>query len=184
VRAAYADYPLETMWLDIPYMDQYIDFTVDVEKFAGLKEEVDDLHANNMRFVPIVDAGISVNKKKDFVEDEDVDYFTVAMDSNLLLQSGQNDHETYGTTLMSQVWPGLTGMVDYMADGADKFWGDGLEDLWQLVNYDGIWLDMNDPTCFCDFGECPDANPEPYDPDDPDPIPGWSPKVEKRVGDD
>jgi len=156
------------MWLDIPYMDQYIDFTVDDENFPGLKEKVDELHSKNMRFVPIIDAGISVNKPE-FV---DKDYFTKGVEAEIFLKSAQNNHETYGDTLMAQVWPGLTSFVDYMADGSDEFWAEGLEDFFNLVEFDGIWLDMNDPTNFCDFGECPNASPEPYDPDDPDPIPG------------
>lgn len=38
--------PLETIYLDIPYMKDYADFTVDTETFPRLKELSDRLHAN------------------------------------------------------------------------------------------------------------------------------------------
>ena len=40
-------------------MYSYRDFTYDHTKYAGLKEFVDDLHDKNMKWVPILDAGIS-----------------------------------------------------------------------------------------------------------------------------
>lgn len=54
--------PLETIWLDIDYMDQYRDFTLDPVSFpqSGVTEFFDFLHSSNQHFVPIVDAAIYV----------------------------------------------------------------------------------------------------------------------------
>jgi len=38
--------PLETVYLDIPYMKDYADFTVDTETFPRLKELAERLHNN------------------------------------------------------------------------------------------------------------------------------------------
>jgi alpha-glucosidase (family GH31 glycosyl hydrolase) len=38
--------PLDTIFLDIPYMDNYVDFTVDKKKFPSLTQFIDKLHAN------------------------------------------------------------------------------------------------------------------------------------------
>lgn len=43
---AKANMPLETMWLDIPYLDGYADFTVNATAFPTLGAFTDKLHAN------------------------------------------------------------------------------------------------------------------------------------------
>jgi len=50
--------PLETVYLDIPYMKNYADFTVDNVTFPRLKELAAQLHNNNQRLVVIIDAAI------------------------------------------------------------------------------------------------------------------------------
>jgi len=56
------DIPLETIWVDIDYMDQYRDFTLDPVSFppSGVKGFFDYLHSQNQHFVPIVDSAIYI----------------------------------------------------------------------------------------------------------------------------
>lgn len=56
------DIPLETIWTDIDYMDQYRDFTLDPVTFppSGVKDFFDYLSGNNQHFVPIVDSAIYI----------------------------------------------------------------------------------------------------------------------------
>jgi len=77
---AAADIPLEGIWLDIPYMNKYYDFTVDTVKFPSLKNLTDTCHANGQRVIPIIDAGISSN-------DTQNKYFAAAAANNSLLRS-------------------------------------------------------------------------------------------------
>ena len=65
--------PLDTQWVDIDYMQDYKDFTVNDKDFlgnagafAGLSGFVDNLHKMNMQFVPIVDAGISARPSENY----------------------------------------------------------------------------------------------------------------------
>jgi len=49
LRAIYDNYkkyeiPLDTLWSDIDYMDNYKDFTFDPNNFAGLPKLIEDLH--------------------------------------------------------------------------------------------------------------------------------------------
>lgn len=45
-----------------------------------------------------------------------------------------------------------TRFLDWFHEKARKVWEEGLFDLWENVPYDGLWLDMNAPTIFCDGG--------------------------------
>lgn len=52
--------PLDTIWADIDYMQDFRDFTYDQTNFKGLPDFVKDLQGKyNMKFVPIIDAGIA-----------------------------------------------------------------------------------------------------------------------------
>lgn len=44
----------DTQWVDIDYMDQYRDWTLDPVNFSDLPALVDDLHSYGMHFIPIV----------------------------------------------------------------------------------------------------------------------------------
>jgi len=61
VVQAYKDnnMPLDTIFLDIPYMDDYVDFTVNKTAFPTLPQFIDKLHKNKQQIIPIIDAAIS-----------------------------------------------------------------------------------------------------------------------------
>lgn len=54
--------PLETIWSDIDYMQNYKDFTFDHQKFKHLPVLVDEIHKRGQHYVPIIDAGISMRQ--------------------------------------------------------------------------------------------------------------------------
>ena len=53
--------PLDTVWLDIPYLDAYADFSVNKTAFPNLKAFVDKLHNEQRQIVVILDAGLSAD---------------------------------------------------------------------------------------------------------------------------
>ena len=138
--------PLEGIWLDIPYMDGYADFSVNTTAFPTLKQMTDTIHANNQRMIVILDAGISGM-------DAQNKYFSQAAQANVLLKSAINPDVDNGF-LTNHVWPNKTVFLDFFAGAARDIWAQGINDLWAKVPFDGLWLDMNEATGFCN-GECP-----------------------------
>mmetsp|Transcript_21812 Transcript_21812/g.16167 ORF Transcript_21812/g.16167 Transcript_21812/m.16167 type:complete len:97 (+) Transcript_21812:990-1280(+) len=88
-----ADMPLETVYLDIPYMDNYADFTVDDDAFPKIQDLATSLHNNGQRLVVILDAAISS-------EDKTNPYYTDGLDKEVFIQSSLN-----GDPLEAKVWP-------------------------------------------------------------------------------
>ena len=50
--------PLDAIWNDIDWMDEYEDFTTG-QGFEDLGGFVNEIHAKNLHYVPILDAGIA-----------------------------------------------------------------------------------------------------------------------------
>ena len=90
-------FPLETVYLDIPYMKDYLDFTVDTDKFPKLPEMADNLHKNNQNLVLIIDAGISAM-------DLENKYYKLGNEANAFIKSGIYKSEKYNNNLLLDVW--------------------------------------------------------------------------------
>lgn len=61
------------MWSDIDYMDNYRDFTYsktanwpETADFPDLAKDVTDLHTANVKYVPIIDAGVALRPNSDY----------------------------------------------------------------------------------------------------------------------
>lgn len=109
-----AGMPLETVWLDIPYLDGYADFTVNKTAFPSLDVFTKKLHDNNQHLVVILDAGLSA-------DDVNNVYYQMALKAHTLIMS-----TLYNEPLKLKVWPNETVFMDWFANASAEVWGTGL----------------------------------------------------------
>ena len=129
---AAAGIPLDTQWMDIDYMQNYKDFTLDSTNFpqAEVLSFVQGLHANGQHFVPIIDPGIMVQ--------EGYDAYTQGVEKDLFIK------DLSGGYYLGQVWPGPTYFPDFLHPSAQDYWTAQLKSFWNMAQPDGIWIDMNE----------------------------------------
>lgn len=144
-----AGIPLETQWVDIDYMSAYKDFTTDEVNFPSkeFKQFVDKLHSNGQRFVPIVDPGIYAVPA---LGDNSVPLYPALTEG--LAQDVFIKDLTGDKPFLGQVWPGPTYYPDWFAANASQYWEDQLRAFHKLIPFDGIWIDMNEVSNFCNDG--------------------------------
>jgi len=71
------------------------------------------------------------------------------------MSSIDDSSESFGGVLVSHVYANKTVFLDFFSDKAADIWNQGLKALHDQVPFDGLWLDVNEATTFCN-GECPD----------------------------
>ncbi len=120
-------------------MVDFQDFTIDAKRYP-LQEFADFLNKNGLKYIPIIDAGIAVGDNVAFNE---------GVKRDLFIKSTAEKGYLYGI-----VWPGRVHYVDFFNPNATKYWGEMLDMLYQQIKFNGVWLDMNEASNFCD-GECP-----------------------------
>jgi len=60
---------------------------------------------------------------------------------------------TMKTPVIGKVWPGDSVYPDFTAVNSTKWWGSNLDALEANIAFDGLWLDMNEASNFCN-GAC------------------------------
>ena len=136
---------IDAMWIDIDSMADFQIFSLNDDNFSYLPNYVENtIHKDHGKFVPIIDIGISYNE-------ENLNKYAIIGDKyNLFIKSGYT-HKN----LMAKVWPGLTVFPDFFNPQINKLWDVGLNDYYEIIKYDGIWLDMNEPSNLNIHGICP-----------------------------
>lgn len=128
-----AGIPLDAVCLDIDYMQDYEDFTVDPRKFPNMKQLAEDLKAEGIHLVPIIDAGIKIQKGYSVYEEGRThNYFCTKKD---------------GTAYTAGVWPGRSQFPDFLNPEVRDWFGSKYESLTSL-GIEGFWNDMNEPAMF------------------------------------
>ena len=127
--------PLDVIWLDIDYMDEYRIFTWDKSRFPDLKGMIDQIHGMGCKVVSMIDPGVKVDPGY-FVYDEGIknDYFVKYPNGELTI---------------GPVWPGDCVFPDFTNPKVRNWWG-GLYKIMLDVGIDGFWNDMNEPAVFVD----------------------------------
>ncbi|MGN0596515.1 MAG: TIM-barrel domain-containing protein [Ruminiclostridium sp.] len=125
--------PIDSVCLDIDYMERYKDFTVDKERFPDLPKLCSEMKEQNIRLVPIIDAGVKIEDGYDVYEEGKAKgYFCKRED---------------GTDFVAGVWPGKTHFPDMLNADVRKWFGDKYSLLLD-AGIEGFWNDMNEPAIF------------------------------------
>lgn len=127
------DFPLDAVYLDIDYMKDYKDFTVDEKKFPNLEDFSSKCKENGIHLVPIIDAGVKIeNGYSVYEEGKENNYF--CKDKN-------------GKDFVAAVWPGKVCFPDFLNPKAAEWFGEKYSFLLNK-GIDGFWNDMNEPAIF------------------------------------
>jgi alpha-glucosidase len=128
-----AHVPMDLLYMDIDYMQDYKDFTVNEEEFPDFKAFVDEMKEEKIHLVPIIDAGVKIEDGYDVYEEgKEKGYFCKRED---------------GSDFEAAVWPGLTHFPDVLNPEARAWFGGKYERLIR-AGIDGFWNDMNEPAIF------------------------------------
>ncbi|KNG46673.1 glycoside hydrolase family 31 protein [Stemphylium lycopersici] len=145
------DIPMETIWLDIDYMDQYRDFTLDPVTFppSNVTEFFGWLHGNNQHFVPIVDAAIYIPNPQN--ASDAYDTYTRGNESGVFMTNPD------GSQYIGAVWPGYTVFPDWLSSNGVSWWVKEMVEWYKEVPFSGFWVDMTEVSSFC-VGSCGTGN--------------------------
>lgn len=145
-RMRAAKIPQDTQWNDIDYMSSHEDFTTDPKSYSNLPDVVADLHNHKQHYIPMIDPAISSDQPPGTYPpyDDGVKQDVFIKDAN-------------GKILIGQVWPGKTAFPDFFKPSTSDWWNTQLGSFHDKIVFDGVWLDMNEPSNFVDgsYSGCP-----------------------------
>ncbi len=125
--------PLDMVYMDIDYMQDYKDFTVNPERFPDFGEFVQRMKAEKIHLIPIIDAGVKIEQGYDIYEEG--------------VEKGYFCKREDGSDFVAAVWPGWTHFPDVLNPEARAWFGGKYQILTDL-GIDGFWNDMNEPAVF------------------------------------
>ena len=138
IRTVYERYrdasvPLDSIYLDIDYMERYKDFTVNTESFPHFSDFVEEMRKSHVHLVPIIDAGVKMEEGYETYEEGcEKDYFV---------------KKENGERLVAAVWPGRVHFPDFFKPEVQNWFGHKYQFLLEQ-GIDGFWNDMNEPAIF------------------------------------
>jgi len=127
------DLPLDMICMDIDYMQDYADFTVNKERFPDLAKLSADLKAQGIRLVPIIDAGVRIDSNDPTCTEG--------------LEKGYFCKKADGTPFVAAVWPGKAYFADFLRPEVREWFGHKYKALTDC-GIEGFWNDMNEPALF------------------------------------
>ena len=127
------DLPLDMICMDIEYMQDYADFTVNKERFPDLAKLSADLKAQGIRLVPIIDAGVRIDPNDPTCTEG--------------LEKGYFCKKADGAPFVAAVWPGKAYFADFLRPEVREWFGHKYKALTDC-GIEGFWNDMNEPSLF------------------------------------
>ena len=127
------DLPLDMICMDIDYMQDYADFTVNKQRFPDLAALSAELKAQGIRLVPIIDAGVRIDPANPVCAEG--------------LANGYFCTKADGTPFIAAVWPGKAYFADFLRPEVREWYGQQYKALTDC-GIEGFWNDMNEPALF------------------------------------
>ncbi len=125
--------PLDSIYMDIDYMERYKDFTIDEEAFPEFEAFCAEMKEQGIHLVPIIDAGVKI--------EEGYDVYEEGVKNNYFCK------DTNGRDFVGAVWPGRVHFPDFLMPSTRKWFGEKYKFLLEK-GVDGFWNDMNEPAIF------------------------------------
>jgi len=129
--------PHDIQYADIDYMDGWRDFTLDQTNFGDLPAYVEELKQQGTRFIIILDPAI----------------YYLSTDGSYPTFDRGNQYDVWvktpsGAPAPGVVWPGAAYFPDYSKPSTQTWWTEECMLYKNVINYDGLWIDMNEPASF------------------------------------
>jgi alpha-glucosidase len=125
--------PLDMVYLDIDYMEEFKDFTVNQQRFPDFPAFVEEMKREHIHLVPIIDAGVKIEEGYDVYEEG--------------VKEGYFCKDQSGKEFVGAVWPGKVHFPDVLNREARKWFGRNYKSLLDQ-GIEGFWNDMNEPAIF------------------------------------
>uniref|UniRef100_A0A914CFN9 P-type domain-containing protein n=1 Tax=Acrobeloides nanus TaxID=290746 RepID=A0A914CFN9_9BILA len=145
--------PIDVVTLDIDYMDKYKDFTFDKKNWSGLPALTEKLHNLGLKLEVVLDPGVEPTTdgwkraqsmdasfvewaSQDLVPKHLQEKYPLVKDSKIMLYASWPDFHVAAPDFLDPL--GKTA----------KWWASELEKFHESVDFDAIWLDLNEPSSF------------------------------------
>ncbi|EHB16913.1 Maltase-glucoamylase, intestinal [Heterocephalus glaber] len=160
-----AQIPYDVQHVDIDYMDRKLDFTLS-PSFQNLGILIEQMKKNGTRFILILDPAISGNETHYLT-------FTRGQEDNVFIKWPDTNDVVWG-----KVWPELPNVnidesldhetqvklyrahvafPDFFCNSTTTWWKKEIQELYanprepaKSLKFDGLWIDMNEPSNFMD----------------------------------
>jgi alpha-glucosidase (family GH31 glycosyl hydrolase) len=163
---ASAGLPLDVIWSDIDHMAGHRVFTLAPTRYppGRVRSFLGRLHAAGQRWVPILDPGIKA--------EAGYAAFDAGLAGGVFLRDAGGGAEAGAggraarapaatppspsslPPFIGRAWPGPVAWPDFVGGGAAVrvYWGAAIAAFHALAPFDGLWIDMNEPSNFNDGG--------------------------------
>ncbi|KAK7073777.1 hypothetical protein SK128_024244 [Halocaridina rubra] len=140
--------PQDVQTMDIDYMYRQRDFTYDPTNWADMPDLIQELHNDNLRVTLILDPALVIDfdNYPPAQRGKDADVFIKWSDKALVPADQEPGTDDY---MVGYVWPdNKTIFPDFLNPDAQAWWINELKLFHDILAYDSIWIDMNEPANF------------------------------------
>ncbi|XP_062957072.1 probable maltase-glucoamylase 2 [Cynocephalus volans] len=160
-----AQIPYDVQHVDIDYMDRKLDFTLS-PNFQNFSFLIEQMKKDGMRFILMLDPAISGNETDylTFTRGEENNVFIKWPDTNDIVWGkvwpdlpNVNVNESLDHETQVKLYKAYVAFPDFLRNSTAAWWKKEIVELYanlqepeKSLKFDGLWIDMNEPSNFVD----------------------------------